>query len=339
MAQTTTFEQPWPERDLQYLNACPVCGSAHHTLVHEGVKDWSFFSAPGEWTYWRCSDCESMYLNPRPSPSSIGQAYASYYTHQAVSSGLGWRRLKTRWKNERLSIRLARSIQPRLQLPQWLVPYAASKARRMELPFGWEELSGLVPGHLMDVGCGAGTTLALARQLGWSVHGLEMDEAAVAAARSDGLDVLSGGYERLGEFSEAFDAIVCSHVIEHVFNPVEMIELMWAALRPGGVLLLASPNAASDVHLHFGKHWRGLEAPRHLVLFTESTLAKLLVSAGFTVASRSDRVLETVRDSARIARQGLSIIAADREVARQLGQDLIRTPHGHDFIKLVAQKI
>lgn len=133
--------------------------------------------------------------------------------------------------------------------------------------------------------------------------------------------------------------MVCSHVIEHVFDPVEMIDLMWAALRPGGVLLLATPNASSDVHLHFGRHWRGLEAPRHLVLFTESTLTKLLVSAGFSVTSRSDGVLETVRDSARIARQGQRITDTDRHVARRVGRDLVRTPHGHDFIKLVAHKI
>lgn len=328
----------WPEAALHTMDACPVCGSAYCALLHEGVRDWSFFTAPGSWTYWRCHDCESVYLNPLPRQEAIGRAYATYYTHVGVTSGLGWRRLKTRWKNERLSARLARNIGPRLQLPDFLGSFVARKAKRMGLPFGWQELADIKPGELMDVGCGAGVTLALARQLGWSAHGLEMDPAAVQVARDDGLDVQQGGFERLGEFNAAFDALVCSHVIEHVFDPVEMIRLMYAALRPGGILLLATPNAVSDVHQHFGRYWRGLEAPRHLVLFTETTLTALLTTAGFQVESRSDGVLETARDSARIARQGRRVDAADREQARRLEHELIRTPHGQDFIKLVARK-
>jgi 2-polyprenyl-3-methyl-5-hydroxy-6-metoxy-1,4-benzoquinol methylase len=208
----------------------------------------------------------------------------------------------------------------------------------MALPFGWQELADLKPGELMDVGCGAGTTLALASQLGWSVRGLEMDAHAVRAARAAGVDVQEGGFERLSEFRAAFDCINCSHVIEHVFDPVAMIHQMHSSLRRGGVLLLATPNSQSDVHRHFGKHWRGLEAPRHLVLFTEATLTKLLLQAGFSVESRSDQVLETTRESARIANQRSKVSSADRKLARRLTRELDRTPNGHDFIKIVARK-
>jgi 2-polyprenyl-3-methyl-5-hydroxy-6-metoxy-1,4-benzoquinol methylase len=209
----------------------------------------------------------------------------------------------------------------------------------MELPFGWQELANFKPGDLMDVGCGAGTALALASQLGWSVRGLEADPNAVRAARAAGLDVQEGGYERLSEFPAAFDCITCSHVIEHVFDPVGMIHQMHSSLRQGGVLLLSTPNAQSDVHRHFGKHWRGLEAPRHLVLFSEATLTRLLLRAGFQVESKSDQVLETTRESARIARQGSKVSSGDRKLARQLTRDLERSPTGHDFIKILARKI
>lgn len=272
---------PWPEAVIEVMDACPICQSAQCELLHEGVRDWSFFSAPSSWSYWRCHDCGGVYLNPRPKIEAIWHAYASYYTHVGVASGLGWRRLKARWRNERLSARFGRNINSCLKLPNFLGSFVSRKAERMDLVFGWQELADLKPGELMDVGCGAGVTLALARQLGWRVHGLEMDSAAVQAARDDGIDVLQGSFERLEEFKDAFDAIICSHVIEHVFDPLEMIRLMHAALRPGGVLLVATPNARSDVHHHFGKYWRGLEAPRHLILFTESTLKSILMRAGF----------------------------------------------------------
>lgn len=315
-----------------------MCGCTHSVLVHEGVADWSFWSAPGTWRYWQCKECESMYLNPRPNAASIGRAYSSYYTHAGPGALTGIKSLKLRWKNERLSARLGRSIEPRLHLPSALDRAIARRAAAMSLPFGWQELADMAPGHLMDVGCGTGATLALGKQLGWMVEGLEMDNMAVRSARAAGLRVGEGGYERLASTPSAFDVIVCSHVIEHVFDPVDMLRAIYAALKPGGALLLSTPNVLSDVHRHFGKHWRGLEAPRHLVLFSEASLTALLQAQAFVVTSRSDQELATVRDSARIARGGTRVNSADRALARRLGSELVRTPCGQDFIKLVARK-
>jgi len=328
----------WPSDGLEPVSACPVCGSVERESVHQDVADWSFGAAPGLWRHVGCRSCHSLYLDPRPTRQSIGLAYATYYTHEGPGTDSGIRGLKVRWKNERLSARFARSVQPRLHLPASLQGWVRRRANRMALPFGWTELAGMAPGRLMDVGCGSGSGVALASQLGWHARGIEMDDAAVNAARHAGLDVEQAGYERLFEMSEQFDAITCSHVIEHVFDPVDMIRAMHGALRPGGVLLLATPNALSDLHLHFGKHWRGLEAPRHLVLFVEATLTRLLAAQGFMVTSCSDMQMETARESARIARGDTRARAVDRRLARRLAQSLPRTATGHDFIKLIARR-
>lgn len=328
----------WNTADLEEVAACPVCGSSVSSLMHDAVEDWAFRSAPGCWRYWQCADCQSLYLNPRPTPASIGLAYASYYTHQGPGNIKGLGSLKLRWKNERLSARFGRSIEPRLNLPVAIQPAVARRGRRMALPFGWEELAAMSPGHLMDVGCGSGATVALARQLGWDAQGVEMDSAAVEAAGRAGLEVHEGGYELLREHAQAFDCITCSHVIEHVYDPVDMVRAIHAALKPGGRLLLATPNVKSDVHQYFGRFWRGLEAPRHLVLFSEATLTALLQASGFTVDSHSDDQLETTRESARMARGGERTNSEDRAVARQLRHSLKRTPDGQDFIKLLACK-
>ncbi|MDZ4284114.1 MAG: class I SAM-dependent methyltransferase [Hydrogenophaga sp.] len=246
--------------------------------------------------------------------------------------------MKLRWKNERLSARFNRNIEPRFHVPPVFQSWVAERGRRIALPFGWDELAAMRPGRLMDVGCGTGALLMFGRQLGWQAQGLELDPAAVASARRAGLDVQEGGYEVLRHHPQAFDCIACSHVIEHVFDPVDMIRAMHSALKPGGHLLLATPNASSDVHLHFGRFWRGLEAPRHLVLFTPATLISLVREQGFEVDSHSDDQLETARESARIARGAADSNSADRALARQLRHTLKRTPDGQDFIKLVACK-
>lgn len=328
----------WPSHDLQTVDACPACGCTQRELLHEAVADWTFWSAPGRWRYQRCLDCQSVYLDPRPTPDTIGRAYATYYTHEGPGSASGVKSLKLRWKNERLSARWGRDLQPRLGLPAWLTGFARRRGERMALPFGWQELAGLAPGRLVDVGCGSGATVALAAQLGWQAQGIEMDDAAVRSAQAFGLAVEQGGYERLSAYPGAFDAVVCSHVIEHVFDPRAMVRLMWDALRPGGVLLLSTPNALSDLHRHFGADWRGLEAPRHLVLFTEVQLSRLLTAQGFEVGSRSDEVLETARDSARIRRRARRVSKEDRAEARRLARELPRSADGQDFIKLVARR-
>lgn len=328
----------WASADLDVVSNCPLCGGSESTLVHDAVEDWAFGSAPGRWRYWRCVSCQSLFLNPRPTPESIWRAYARYYTHAGPGGSAGIKGLKVRWKNERLSERFERSIEPRLHLPAVLQPAVARRGRRIALPFGWDELAGMSPGLLMDVGCGSGAALMLARQLGWQAQGIEMDSTAVTSARAAGLLVEQGGYSLLRDHPQTFDCIMCSHVIEHVFDPVDLIAAMYLALKPGGRLLLATPNANSDVHQHFGRFWRGLEAPRHLVIFSEKTLIALLQKQGFVVDSRSDDQLETARESARIARGASSSNSADRAVMRRLQSTMQRTPGGNDFIKLLACK-
>lgn len=334
---TYQTSEDWPACELQQLDSCPICASSDVKLLHQHVRDWSFNCAPGDWSYWRCEHCATVFLNPRPSSESIGRAYQTYYTHDRHRSQLA-ASLKARWKNTRLSERFQRDIRPRLPVPKPLRAWLARKATSMALPFGIDELASRQPGTLMDVGCGSGKVLGLAQQLGWTVRGLELDPQAVEAARTRGLEVFPGGYERLSEFPNQFDVIMCSHVIEHVFDPVQMINLLHAALRPGGVLYLSTPNSESDVHAAYGKHWRGLEAPRHLVLFSQATLIALLVEADFRVTNRSTMVLQTVRESERIKRHGHRVSSTDRAQAKRVSLNLSRTGMGQDFIEIVAIK-
>ncbi|WP_394792136.1 class I SAM-dependent methyltransferase [Rhodoferax sp.] len=141
--------------------------------------------------------------------------------------------------------------------------------------------------RLLDVGCGNGAFLAMAKAAGWQVQGIDFDPQAVAAARSRGLDVICGGLDQILEQEGTYDCITCSHVIEHVHAPRHWITQMHALLRVGGRLWLQTPNISSRGHARFGPDWRGLEPPRHLVLFTPDSLSKLLEESGFTAKLRN----------------------------------------------------
>jgi SAM-dependent methyltransferase len=189
----------------------------------------------------------------------------------------------------------------------------------------------------MDVGCGNGYTLSLAKRLGWQTVGLEVDTAAVRAARAQGLDVEEGSYVWLADFRQVFDCIICSHVLEHVHDPQDMLHRIAEALKPGGTLLLSLPNATSLVRSHFGDDWRGLEAPRHLSIPSMCQLEANLREIGFSVRQRQINGLWTAAESSRIQRRGTRINAHDRVVAKTLTANaVLSSDQEHDFVQFVC---
>lgn len=138
-------------------------------------------------------------------------------------------------------------------------------------------------GRLLEVGCGSGAMLELMNRLGWDAEGIDFDPKAVTAARSRGLKVALGSLEQQGYASESFDAITTSHLIEHVPNPSTLVEKTLELLKPGGRLVVVTPNTASMGSKIFGRTWRGLEPPRHLHIFTRQSLRRLACSAGFEI--------------------------------------------------------
>lgn len=258
------IDQNWPTNELEEVDNCPYCQSKERTLAYKDVQDKIFYCAPGKWNYWNCIECESLYLSPRPIVSSIGKAYDNYYTH--VSAASFFQKIKTLFRNEYYSHEFKMDILPRINLPK---PFGISlKVFKLFIkqPFELESLVKLEKGRLIDVGCGSGHMLKLAQQLGWDVTGIEIDPKAVAAARAQGLNVVQGDYRQLTSYREGFDCIICSHVLEHVHDPLELLELLENKLKKNGLLLLSVPNATSHMRTYFGKNWRGLEPPRHLAI-------------------------------------------------------------------------
>ena len=273
----------WPADGLEHVTSCPVCCSVRRELLHENLTD-RIFCTPGMWSLYRCEACASAYLDPRPTPETVGLAYQHYFTHNEVPvfaslSFLGKlrRRLANGYRNYRYGTRdypasmlgiFAASLMPNIR--------AVTDAAMRHLPKAKEGE------RLLDLGCGNGEFLLRARSAGWSVVGVDFDIKAVEVARYRNLDVRLGGVDELLATNEQFDVITLAHVIEHVHHPVEMLQACYKLLKPGGFLWLETPNIASEGHRIFGADWRGLEPPRHLVLFTQKSMGDTLNLAGFS---------------------------------------------------------
>lgn len=269
------------------MPACPVCGSAERTVLHEGLIDNVFFVAPGKWTLLRCTQCSSAYLDPRPSLASIGKAYGTYYTHvnctprdNAIQLGV-FRRLRRMMSNGYLNRCYGTQRQPASGLGQWVAMLLPRQRQALDTEFRY--LPKPAQGQrLLDIGCGNGSFLVSAREAGWQVSGVEPDPKAADAARQCGLDVTVGTVDLLAGESDCFDAITLSHVIEHVHEPKQLLQAVRRLLKPGGIVYIDTPNTQSHGAAIFKKNWRGLETPRHLVLFNPASLTDLLCATGFS---------------------------------------------------------
>jgi len=131
-------------------------------------------------------------------------------------------------------------------------------------------------GRLLDVGCGDGTFLLAARAAGWRTAGTELNPEL---ARAEGLDVHPAldGVRALAPF----DAITLWHVLEHLPNPGDTLDSLRALLAPGGVLIIAVPDARGLQARWTGAQWLHLDVPRHLTHFGSVALGKMLARYGF----------------------------------------------------------
>ncbi|MCC6811991.1 MAG: class I SAM-dependent methyltransferase [Deltaproteobacteria bacterium] len=266
---------------LEHLGKCPLCRATGRTLLYDDLEDEVHRAVPGRFTLWICDGCHVAYLDPRPDEASIALAYAGYQTHTPAldqfaepPSLLG--RFRRSARNGYINLRYGYRVKPasllgaiivanlpplRLAIDRWVARFRRKKGAR-----------------LLDVGCGNGAWLRQMQALGWITEGVDFDPLAVKEAQALGLDVRLGGIEAASP--GPFAAIALNHVLEHVHDPLALLKACEARLAPKGRLFIATPNLKSFGHARFGKHWRGLEAPRHLYVFTADRLRSLCVEAG-----------------------------------------------------------
>ena len=289
------LSKPWPADRLEYLERCPVCGCNQRKIAVDNAVDNVSFCASGTWKLWSCNACGSAYLNPRPNGTSIHLAYSDYYTHLGeakkddYASLSVWRKLRRRLVNGYTNWRYSTSAVPASSIGILVIFVLWPYKLRLDREYRHLPRCPKGGGTLLDVGCGNGSFLKQAHSCGWNIVGVDPDPKAVANGLAQGLEVFLGGIERFVERESAFDVITLNHVIEHVHDPVDLLRRCIRLLKPGGQLWLETPNIKSVGFEVFERNWRGLEAPRHLVLFNSDSLHSALASAGYVAIRQRAR--------------------------------------------------
>jgi SAM-dependent methyltransferase len=137
-------------------------------------------------------------------------------------------------------------------------------------------------GVILDIGCGGGLFPGMLRERGYRAVGLDVSARAAALAwKRHGVPAVAGELSRSPIAPDTCAAVTMFHVLEHLDHPECCLGEAHRLLRPGGRLIVQVPNAASWQFAFLGAAWNGVDTPRHIHLFRDSDLEKLLVKCGF----------------------------------------------------------
>ncbi len=236
--------------------SCNLCGSSETVQVYQNLPDYYLNTPCVHVTLVRCSNCGLIYQNPRPTPEEIGKYYEGDYppfAAQSFTRKSGWLREKALQYGQKKRIRYVTHVKQ--------------------------------GGKLLDIGCATGAFLkSLKASRSFDPHGVEINPLAAELARTLGLDVRTGSLKEAAYSDNFFDVVTMWDVLEHLHDPTANLREIWRVLKPGGALIIRVPNGGSlDARL-FSQTWAGLDPPRHLYVFTYTTLVNILENTGFSVA-------------------------------------------------------
>ena len=136
---------------------------------------------------------------------------------------------------------------------------------------------------ILDLGCGYGFFLEIAKKKGWDVYGVEITQEAVEHCEEKGINMFKGEVKNVPFEPNSFDIIVSIEVLEHLNNPVEHVKKIHELMRSGGLHYMSTPNFNAYLRYKLKGNYDIIGYPNHLSYYTPRTLKKLFIQNGFKV--------------------------------------------------------
>lgn len=242
---------------------CPLgCASGDELVLRSRDR---ITHLPGEYSVVRCRTCGLMRTNPRPTSDTMDFYYPDDYgPYKGTQVGCSNRLLK-----------------PSFSFRTWLrtmIPQINDQSR---------VIPPLPPGCMLEVGCASGSFLHQMTALDWQVEGIEFSASAAASAQRLGYTVHVGAAESIDLASGPFDLVTAWMVLEHLHEPVEVLNRLRNWTKPGGMFAFSVPDCSSLGFRIFKRYWYALHLPAHLYHYTPRTLEHVLREGGW----RIDRII------------------------------------------------
>jgi 2-polyprenyl-3-methyl-5-hydroxy-6-metoxy-1,4-benzoquinol methylase len=235
--------------------SCQLCKK--DAIPYFTVRDFNQARSKETFTYYICTSCKIIFASPIP--ENLGDYYTPAYPAYQIPT---IQELEVKAEQERYKLEILHNV--------------------------------ITHGRLLEIGPASGGFAYLAKQAGFEVEAIEMDERCCQFLKEVvGIKAVnSNDIPKALNDLQPYDAIILWHVIEHLADPWGTLEAITNKLLPGGILLIAAPNPHSLQFNIFGRYWMHVDAPRHLELIPLQLLTKQLVALGMRP------VLITTRDKA-----------------------------------------
>jgi len=221
---------------------CPSCGSDEPSATPY---------EKGQLTIVRCNVCGLYYLSPRLKEAGMMVCYRDDSYFEGGATGYD----------------------------SYAEQAASLRATFAKLLAGMAERR-MTGGRLLEIGCGYGFFLEAAAPYFAYRAGTEMSMQAAAIARRHADDMYDGTLDAVPP-DQRFDCIVALHVVEHLYEPVELLRRVRDLLTPDGTVLVAVPNMGGLWRRAMGRRWPSFKFPEHVAYYDLGTLSQLLHRAGF----------------------------------------------------------
>lgn len=230
---------------------CRICGGevrSCRTLYDDR------YAFPGSYVYEKCSVCSHIALSDPLSEAVISDLYTRYYP-------------RIDFDVESLGRSKKRSA-----ISSWLAGEKCSA-------YYWVPFRTKV----LDIGCGVCESLYHLSGRGCEAHGVEADANVSKVAEKYGFRVRIGVFDPSAYEWESFDCVTLNQVIEHLNDPLATLKGIRDILKPGGRLIVSTPNTRGWGRRWFGRKWIHWHAPYHTNLFNRESLTRAAEGSGFDV--------------------------------------------------------
>lgn len=229
-----------------HFNPCFICSSENQKPLFK----------KGGWQFVSCKECGFVYVNPRLSEEDTALIYkeSRWFEGKRCDDSIG----KDYFTGETAYIERAKT-----------------------------DLDGIKNyiqrGSILDIGCGIGHFLSVAKADGWNVRGVEVSPFAGSVCKKKGLDVFIGNFNDVEYETDMFDVITASDVLEHIVDPNSFVEKVFRILKKNGIFVVSVPNVACLAARTKKSNWSQFIVPEHLNYFSSRTMELFLIKHNLKV--------------------------------------------------------
>lgn len=231
-------------------SVCKICQHVLRLYLQDLFDD--RYGYPGSFSVYRCDQCGFAQLSPAIPPAELENLYTQYYPRKDISVA----------SIEASVIRHEDWLRGN---PSIYLQFAQPNSK------------------VLDIGCGDGSSLLTIQSCGAEAYGTEFDHNVIAPAEQLGLNIHIGDLNTIPQPDEWFDVITMNQLLEHVTDPQAFLRQVKKKLKPGGQIVVTTPQFGSLPQRCSGRRWVNWHIPFHLNFFNKHSIKRLVQQSGLTV--------------------------------------------------------